>query len=83
MSNTQVTTKFIEQANVGTVPAKKTKKIKKKKIRIGLARGRSFPAPRGAWAAMPPSHWSLGPQGGGSGRTLVRPACAYAEDHAD
>ena len=32
---------------------------------------------------MPPSHWSFGPQGGGSGRTLVRPACAYAEDHDD
>ena len=36
-----------------------------------------------AWAAMPPSHRSLGPQGGGSGCTLVRPACAYTEEHDD
>ena len=32
---------------------------------------------------MPPSHWSFGPQGGGSGCTLVRPACAYTEEHDD
>ena len=44
---------------------------------------RSLSAPQGAWAAMPPFHWSFGPQGGGSGRTYVRPDCVYALDHAD
>ena len=32
---------------------------------------------------MPPSHWSLGPQGGGNGCTLVHPACVYTEEHDD
>ena len=67
-----------------TCRQKKPKKSKKTNwLQIGWAWGRSLPAPQGAWAAMPPSHWSLGPQGGGNGCTLVHPACVYTEEHDD
>ena len=42
-----------------------------------------IPAPWGAWALMPPSYWSLWPQGGGNDCPLVRHLCPLGRDHDD
>ena len=40
-------------------------------------------APWGAWARMPPSYWSLWPQGGGNECPFVRHLCPLGRDHDD
>ena len=40
-------------------------------------------APQGAWVRLPPSCWSLWPQGGGNSGSSVRHLCPLGRDHAD